>query len=335
MAIETTPAKIPTVDISAFLDPDASEEARHTVVENMSNACHTYGFFSLIGHGVPAHAIKEAFDVNKTFFSLPEDEKMDVWINKSVGRSFRGYEPPLIQTHHKGLLPDTKETFMVGREVPLDDPDCGSFSTGPNLWPSSLPKEKFEDKVMAYQARMVALVGKLLEILALGLPKEWNCPPNVFASLLEKPSIPMRFLHYAPVPSQDSRQFGVADHTDFGCVTILAQEPGTTGLEVYYPPTNSWVPVPVMENAYVINMGDMMQKYTGGYYRSARHRVLTNMDKHRHSVAFFLNGNLKLNAKALDGSGTETVVGDHIRGRLIETMGSTGKLLEREQVEAA
>jgi isopenicillin N synthase-like dioxygenase len=124
--------------------------------------------------------------------------------------------------------------------------------------------------------------------------------------------------------------FPVADHTDFGCVSIILQEPGTTGLEVYYPPSQTWVSVPVVENAFVINMGDMMQKYTGGYYRSARHRVLTNRDKHRHSVAFFLNGNLKLKAKALDGSGIETVVGEHIRGRLIETMGATGKLLQRE-----
>jgi isopenicillin N synthase-like dioxygenase len=102
-------ATIPTVDISAFLDADASAEAREAVVKNMSDACHIYGFFNLVGHGIPEHAIKEAFDANKTFFALPEDKKMEVWINKSVGRSFRGYEPPLIQTHHKGLLPDTKE----------------------------------------------------------------------------------------------------------------------------------------------------------------------------------------------------------------------------------
>jgi isopenicillin N synthase-like dioxygenase len=122
----------------------------------------------------------------------------------------------------------------------------------------------------------------------------------------------------------------VADHTDFGCVSILLQEAGTDGLEVFYPPTGTWVPVPVIPEGFVINMGDMMQKYTGGYYRSARHRVLTNREKHRHSIAFFLNGNLKLKARSLDGSGIETVVGDHIRQRLIETMGETGNLLKRK-----
>ncbi|ROV98452.1 hypothetical protein VPNG_08526 [Cytospora leucostoma] len=323
---------IPTVDIRAALDPHSPQEARRKVVEAVSNACHVYGFFNLVGHGIPKEVLREAFALNEMFFALSEDQKLEVSINKSVGRSFRGYEAPGIQTHHKGLLPDTKETFMVGREVPEDDPDCGSFSTGPNLWPKSLPKDKFQDRVMAYQARMLELVQNILGILAQGLPKEWECPPSVFDPLLEKPSIPMRFLHYGPVPIQDARQFGVADHTDFGCVSILLQEPGTSGLEVYYPPTEQWVPVPVVEDGFVINMGDMMQKYTGGYYRSARHRVLTSREKHRHSIAFFLNGNLKLNAKSLDGSGVETVVGDHIRGRLIETMGDTGKLLLQDVV---
>jgi isopenicillin N synthase-like dioxygenase len=109
MADTSKPAAIPTVDISAFLDPTSSKEARLAVVEAVSNACHTYGFFNLVGHGIPHHALEEALDVNKMFFALPEDKKMEVWINKSVGRSFRGYEPPGIQTHHKHLLPDTKE----------------------------------------------------------------------------------------------------------------------------------------------------------------------------------------------------------------------------------
>jgi isopenicillin N synthase-like dioxygenase len=106
------------------------------------------------------------------------------------------------------------------------------------------------------------------------------------------------------------------------------QEVGTEGLEVWYPPTGTWIPVPPKENSYVINIGDMIQKYTGGYYRSARHRVITFTDKNRYSVPFFLNGNLKLKVKALDASGVETIVGEHIRGRLIETMGETGKKLQ-------
>lgn len=119
----------------------------------------------------------------------------------------------------------------------------------------------------------------------------------------------------------------VGDHTDFGCVSILLQEKGTRGLEVWYPPTRSWVPVPVVENAYVINMGDTMHRWTAGHYRSARHRVVNYSKAERNSVAFFLNGNLKLKIKPLDGSGEETSIGEYIRLRLADTMGENGLFL--------
>ncbi|RAK70798.1 Clavaminate synthase-like protein [Aspergillus fijiensis CBS 313.89] len=179
---------IPTVDIAPWLNPHVSESARQHVVAAMrDDACTTYGFFNLIGHGVAPAQRQEILDCAKLFFTLPEDEKMKVWIGNSVGRSFRGYEPPGIQTHQEGLLPDTKECFIVGHEVPATDPESGTFSTGPNLWPAA--------------------------------------------------------------------------------------------------------------------------------------------EGHRYSVPFFLNGQLGLRCKALDGSGVETVVGEHIRGRLIETMGVTGERL--------
>lgn len=215
---------------------------------------------------------------------------------------------------------------------------------------------------------MLGMVKNILVILAQSLLSKWDCPRTVFDSLLEEPSIPMRLLHYGPVPSQPPCQFGgkftivlaqlnificcgpsgargrsdmnqfeytVADHTELGCVSILPQEPVPMELEVYYLDTDQRVCVPVLEDGLFINMGDMMQKYAGGYYRSAGHRPLTNKEKHLPSVAFFLNTNLELNSKVLDGSGLETVVGDHIRGRLIETMGDTGKLLQREVVAAS
>lgn len=119
----------------------------------------------------------------------------------------------------------------------------------------------------------------------------------------------------------------VGDHTDFGCVSILLQEKGTKGLEVWYPPTESWVPVPVVENAYVINMGDTMHRWTAGHYRSARHRVVNYSKAERNSVVFFLNGDLILKIKPLDGFGKETSIGEYIRLRLPDTMGENGLLL--------
>ena len=100
------------------------------------------------------------------------------------------------------------KAFVIGAEIPKDDPDAGSFSMGPNLWPKSIPKEDFEIPIMEYRAKMVELVKVLLKILARGLPKEWGCAPNVFEGFTIKPSIPMRLLHYPPSATRDERQFG-------------------------------------------------------------------------------------------------------------------------------
>ncbi|KAJ4415489.1 hypothetical protein N0V82_007291 [Gnomoniopsis sp. IMI 355080] len=348
---------IPTVDVSALLSSTSSEAERRQVVDNVCHASRKYGFFNLVGHGIPPQQMKQALEINRRFFALPEEKRLDVHVSKAMGRSFRGWEPPLIQQHQDGLLPDTKETFIVGREVPADDSEAGSFMTGPNLWPD-LPKDEFQNVVLDYQARMIEVAGLLIRILVQGLPKEWSCSPDALDGLLVDPAIPMRFLHYGPVPEKDPRQFGgeyddfhslaffgivllgtgrkliqfdvkVAAHTDFSVITILLQQPGTEGLQVWYPPTEDWIPVPVVEDGFVINIGDLMQKYTAGYYRSARHRVVTFSEegKHRYSIAFFLDGNLHFKTRPLDGSGDEIEVGEYVRSCLMKTLGTRGPLL--------
>jgi len=103
---------IPTVDISAILSPTASEADQKKVIESVTQAAATYGFFNLVGHGIPTALLRQAFDSSNLFFSLPEEKRSEVHVGKALGRSFRGWEPPFIQQHQKELLPDTKE---VGR----------------------------------------------------------------------------------------------------------------------------------------------------------------------------------------------------------------------------
>ena len=102
----------------------------------------------------------------------------------------------------------TTKAYIIGAEVPASHPDAGTFSTGPNLWPKSLPDEDFRIPMMDYQNKMVNLVKVLLQILALGLPSEWGHGPDVLDELAVKPSIPMRLLHYAPQPTKNEKQFG-------------------------------------------------------------------------------------------------------------------------------
>lgn len=103
---------IPVVDISAFLDERASLDAKEDVVKAMSHACSTYGFFYLTGHGISEEDRAAILGCAKLFANLPMEEKMEISVSKSMGQSFRGYEPPALQVHQEGLLPDTKEVAI-------------------------------------------------------------------------------------------------------------------------------------------------------------------------------------------------------------------------------
>ena len=100
---------IPTINISPFLSSNASQQSLDVVVEAVRHACTTYGFFQLVGHGVSREAQNRILDCAKRFFELSMEERMEVQIKNSLGKSFRGYEPPGIQVHQKGLKADTKE----------------------------------------------------------------------------------------------------------------------------------------------------------------------------------------------------------------------------------
>jgi len=97
------------------------------------------------------------------------------------------------------------------------------------------------------------------------------------------------------------------------------QQPDTSGLQVWFPAINEWIPVPVKEDSFVVNIGDLLQMWTGGYFKSALHRVVNFGEKHRMSAPFFYNGNIDCKVRALDGSGFETTVEEHIKRRLKES----------------
>ncbi|KAF9698543.1 hypothetical protein EKO04_003891 [Ascochyta lentis] len=325
------PTLIPTIDLAPYLATDATPEAREKVVTAICDAARTYGFFSIVGHGIPLEDQKNTLECAKRFFDLPLEEKMSVFIENAMGTSNRGYEVYRGQTSEPGTLPDMKEGFVIGAEIPRNDPDAGAFLTGPNQWPQSLTAQEFEEPIMYYRNNMVKLAQRVLKILALGLPKSWNCAPDVFDDFFINPSGNLRLLHYPPQVSTDPLQLGAGAHTDFGGITFLLQQPGSKGLEVWYPPTESWVPVPVTPDSFVVNIGDLVEKWTAGHYRSALHRVINFGEQHRYSAPFFLNGNMKLKAQALDGSGQHFGVQEHFMMRLKRSLGEEkSKFLEKD-----
>ena len=104
---------IPTVDISPYVSSNASQKSLDDVVEAVRHACTTYGFFQLVGHRVSRESQAEMLKCAKRFFELPMEEKMEVQLQNSMGKSFRGYEPPGIQVHQKGLKADIKEVRLL------------------------------------------------------------------------------------------------------------------------------------------------------------------------------------------------------------------------------
>lgn len=178
---------------------------------------------------------------------------------------------------------NSHQAFYIGREDPVVEPP-GFY--GPNQWPPNLPKEAFHAPVWSYYQDTTALGLTIWEILVLGL----GHPASVLDVFAKRPIVPMKMIRYPPASATKPGQFGVGAHTDFGGVTVLLQQAGKKGLEVWSEAKGEWLPVPSIEDVLVINCGDMIQKWSGGRYKSAKHRVINKADEERLSCATFWHG---------------------------------------------
>jgi isopenicillin N synthase-like dioxygenase len=193
---------------------------------------------------------------------------------------------------------------------------------GPNIWPSSsLVSEKiFKDPMTKYFASMFQLSLTVLDIIAAGLPYG----PDVFKDFVSNDAVSsIRLLHYPPDTSNSASQLGAGAHTDFGAITLLLQD-GTGGLQVWDYSSEIWRDVTPDQDAYVVNVGDMLQMWTSGKYKSSLHRVINRSGKDRYSVPFFFDGNIDTVLDPLDGSvgeGSGLTVEMHMRERFQSTYG--------------
>jgi isopenicillin N synthase-like dioxygenase len=156
-----------------------------------------------------------------------------------------------------------------------------------------------------------------MEVLAKGLPYS---NPRIFDPFCEDPLAVVRLLHYPPQPDlDDPKQVGAGAHTDFGAITLLMQDE-KGGLQVLNEGTGTWIDVKPNSKAYVVNVGDMLQTWTRGEYRSNVHRVINSSGGHRYSVPFFFDGNLDYVLAPLDGSDAQGVtVEEFMRERFKRT----------------
>ncbi|OKL59532.1 hypothetical protein UA08_04990 [Talaromyces atroroseus] len=308
---------VPTIDIAPFL-LDPYSPSGQEVISSVRSACKKTGFFQVTGHGLPEELQRALFRAAARFFALSLDEKSKLDARTTIGR--RGYDVLASQTYDAGVLPDLKEGFYVGHDVPLDDEKvlAKRFFMGPNVWPEEtvLGADAFRDHVEAYFSAIHALALKVLDLVARTLP--YYCP-DIFADFTTGHTVAvLRMLHYPPTPPQSAspdkygkkipRQYGAGAHTDFGAITLLLQD-GHAGLEVLDPVTSEFVEVNPSPSAFVFNVGDMLSFWTGGEYKSSVHRVINKAPTDRYSAAFFYDGALDCPLVPLDGSSQGTTEG--------------------------
>lgn len=259
-------------------------------------ACESTGFFYLVNHGVPEALVADQFGRTRQVFALPLAERMA--LASSGSPAGNGYDPLRSQVLRSGTAPDLKESFHIGPELPDDHPHVarGLVRYGHNRWPAALPE--FRAGCLAYFAAMEALGLRIMGLIARSL----DLPADHFVPFHACPMSDLRMLHYpaVTVDPADGRQFGAGAHQDWGGVTILAQD-DVGGLEVE---TGEGVfrPAPPLAGSFVINIGQLVARWSNGHYRSSVHRVLANgSGRSRYSIPFFFNPDFDAEIRCLPG----------------------------------
>ncbi|WP_215865894.1 isopenicillin N synthase family dioxygenase [Acidithiobacillus thiooxidans] len=260
-------------------------EDRKMVGVAIRAACTENGFFYCSGHGIPLDLIDSVMTQTRALFDQPIEAKMKLEMSVD-SNSNRGYERFGGQTLEAGTLPDSKEGYYIGRELPEDDKPvkAGRFY-GPNVWPENLPL--FKNIMCNYYQAMVELSELVLNGIALSL----DLPEDYFDSYMREPLTTLRLLHYPPKPTDEaSNQKGAGEHTDWGALTFLLQD-AVAGLQVYDDRSGDWMLVEPLPGTLVVNIGDALAHWTNDLYKSTKHRVYNLSGRERYSVPFFYSGN--------------------------------------------
>jgi isopenicillin N synthase-like dioxygenase len=274
-------SQIPVIDIAPLLN--GGPEGERAVASEIGRASRERGFFYIANHGVPTSLRAELFDAAATFFAQPDQAKQAVSFFKSPHN--RGYVPIEGETLDPSLRPDAKEAYNIGRELAADDVDllAGTPFHGLNQWPD-LPG--FRDTTLAYFTAMQRLGEKLHRAFAIDL----GLAPDYFLPFIDRPIATLRLLHYPPHPgSFDGSQYGASPHTDYGNLTLLAQD-DVGGLEVKER-DGGWIDAVPMDGTLVCNIGDCLMRWSNDVYVSTPHRVVNRGGAERFSAAFFFDTN--------------------------------------------
>ncbi|KAK9796944.1 putative Fe2OG dioxygenase domain-containing protein [Seiridium cardinale] len=290
--------EIPIIDFSGFYSDEPTR--KQAVVDQVRKSCLYNGFFQIINHSVPLAQQDGALSAAKKFFTLPQEEKNKVSKNNNTWN--RGYEMLRSQILEEGTQPELKEGFYIGA-AGFADPNSFSdlptthpyfinkkLNSGPNQWPEGLGSDldSFKTGTMDYYNSTLNLASDLLRVIALSLDLE----ENFFAQFADGAVATMRLLHYPSQPKDADEKLtrGIGAHTDFGAITMLLQDE-VDGLQVWDQRNQTWIDVEPTKGALVVNLGNLMQRWTNEKYKSNIHRVINKSGKERYSIPVFFSGN--------------------------------------------
>ena len=285
---------IPIVDLSALVSGRGDQ---HPAAVQVAEACRNCGFFYVIGHGVNADLADRLERLSRRFFAQDLETKLAIRMERG-GRAWRGYFP--VGAELTLGQPDQKEGLYFGEELEDEHPrvKAGVPLHGRNLFPDILG---FRETVLDYMDAMTRLGHALMQAIALGLGLDATYFRERYT---DKPLILFRIFHYPafgnPVASNDGTaesRWSVGEHTDYGLLTILRQDE-TGGLQV--KSRSRWIDAPPVPGSFVCNIGDMLDRMTGGLYRSTPHRVRNESTRGRISFPFFFDPNFDAEVKSID-----------------------------------
>ena len=279
------------MDVSSLIAGGDGEDVGRV----LRRACREHGFFYVVGHGVSGELQERLERLSRQFFAQDLQTKLDIRMDRG-GRAWRGYFP--VGGELTRGRPDQKEGLYFGAELDEHHPKVAARVPlhGRNLFPG-IPG--FRDTVLDYMEAMTRLGHVLMRGIAISLGLE----PSYFDDRYTgDPLVLFRIFNY-PSPSEqgtgDEAAWGVGEHTDYGLLTILRQD-DAGGLQVKSP--GGWIDAPPIPDAFVCNIGDMLDRMTGGFYRSTPHRVRNPSRRARLSFPFFFDPNMDAEVRAIDPS---------------------------------
>jgi isopenicillin N synthase-like dioxygenase len=270
---------LPLIDISGLgrADPAAIRD----IADALGDAARTIGFVRICGHGVDPDLIDATYGMSQRFFARPSSEKRRYYIGHSSNH--RGDVPFTEKGDYADEVHRNYEAFDLGIDLPREDPACisGRLLVGPNVWPD-IPG--FRDTVSSYFSAISALGRRVCAALELHL----TLPPGAITDQMTRPISQLRLLHYLRADeTTDQKSVNMGAHTDYECLTLLHTR--NPGLQVMTQ-GDRWIDVPVDPEVFVVNIGDMLEAWSNGIFRSTPHRVL-NLSPERFSMPYFVAAN--------------------------------------------